>query len=107
MFEMLGSDDKGYALLERLEGDVPGYLSYSTEEGEVVCVFNGMEEAESFYERWRAQIPGGGWLAVTLDKDGFLEVLRNFDLVAVNPNPMPGSQEYLYRRDDFLASLGE
>lgn len=106
MFEMPSSDDKGYALLERLEGNVPGYLSYSAEGGEVVCVFEGAEEAESFYERWQAQIPGGGWLAVRLEKEDFLEVLRNFDLVVVNLNPVPGSQEHLYWRDDFLDSLG-
>lgn len=97
----------GYAVLERIEDEVPGYLSYSAEEGEVVCLFEGTGEAEEFYERWQAQIPGGGWRAVRLGKEDLADVLKNFDLVVVNPNPVPGSQEYLYWRNDFLASLGE
>ncbi len=104
MFETPGNGN-GYAVLERLEGEVPGYLSYSADEGEVVCVFEGLGEAEEFYERWRAQIPGDGWRAVRLEKEELDDVLKNFDLVVVNPNPVPGSQEYLYRRDDFMASL--
>jgi hypothetical protein len=104
MFETLGGG--GYAVLERMEGEVPGYLSYSTEEGEVVCVFESIGEAEDFYERWRDQIPDVGWRAVRLENEDLRDVLKNFDLVVVNPNPMPGSQEYMYRRDDFLASLG-
>lgn len=105
MFETPDGGDS-YAVLERMEGEVPGYLSYSAEEGEVVCVFEGLGEAEEFYDRWRAQIPGGGWRAVRLERGDLEEVLGNFDLVVVNPNPVPGSQEYMYRRDDFIASLG-
>lgn len=104
MFETDGG--VGYAVLERTEGEVPGYLSYSAEEGEVVCVFEGLGEAENFYDRWQAQIPGNDWRAVRLDREDLGDVLRHFDLVAVNPDPVPGSQEYLYQRDDFLASLG-
>lgn len=104
MFDTSGGG--GYAVLERMEGEVPGYLSYSAQEGEVVCVFEGFGEAEDFYERWQAQIPGGGWRAVGIGKDDLVDVLKNFDLVVVNPNPVPGSQEYLYWRDDFLDSLG-
>lgn len=96
----------GYAVLERTEGEVPGYLSYSADEGEVVCVFEGLGEAENFYDRWQAQIPGNDWQAVRLEREDLGDVLRHFDLVVVNPDPVPGSQEYLYRRDDFLASLG-
>lgn len=96
----------GYAVLERMEGDVPGYLSYSAEDGEVVCVFEGPDAAESFYERWQAQIPGDDWRAVGLGGEDLEDVLRHFDLVVVNPDPVPGSQEYLYWRDDFIASLG-
>jgi hypothetical protein len=104
MFDTL--EGSGYAVLERMEGEVPGYLSYSADEGEVVCVFEGLGGAEDFYERWRAQIPGGGWRAVRLEREDLEDVLKNFDLVVVNPNPTPGSQEYMYRRDDFLSSLG-
>jgi hypothetical protein len=52
---------EGYVLLGRMEGNVPGYLSYSAEEGEVVCVFESAIEAEQFYMHWRARIPGEGW----------------------------------------------
>jgi hypothetical protein len=38
-----------YELLGRMEGNIPGYLSYSAEEGEVVCVFESTTEAEQFY----------------------------------------------------------
>lgn len=96
----------GYAVLERMEGEVPGYLSYSADEGEVVCVFKGLGEAEGFYERWQAQIPGDDWQAVRLGGQDLEDVLRHFDLVVVNPNPAPGSQEYLYWKEDFIASLG-
>lgn len=106
MFEALRGGSDGYAVLERMEGEVPGYLSYSAEEGEVVCVFEGVGEAEDFYERWQAQIPGANWRAVTLEREDLEDVLKNFDLVVVNPNPVPGSQEYLYWREDFLSSLG-
>ena len=95
-----------YAVLERMEGEVPGYLSYSADEGEVVCVFEGLGEAEGFYERWQAQIPGDDWRAVRLGGQDLEDVLRHFDLVVVNPNPAPGSQEYLYWKNDFIASLG-
>lgn len=101
---MPGVGDNGYAVLEKLEGEVPGYLSYSAEEGEVVCVFEGLAEAEGFYDRWQAQIPGGGWRAVRVGKEDLADILKNFDLVVVNPDPVPGSREYLYRRDEFLDS---
>lgn len=104
---MTESGGAGYAVLERTEGEVPGYLSYSAEEGEeVVCVFAGLGAAEEFYDRWKAQIPGNDWRAVRLGRADLEDVLRNFDLVVVDPDPVPGSQEYLYLRDDFLASLG-
>lgn len=108
MFEMPGLSDGGggYAVLERMEGEVPGYLSYSADEGEVVCVFEGVGAAEEFYDRWKAQIPSTDWRVVKLGNEDLADVLKNFDLVVVNPNPVPGSQEYLYWRDDFLASLG-
>ncbi len=96
---------EGYVLLGRMEGDVPGYLSYGAEEGEVVCVFESVAEAEQFYTHWRARIPGGGWGAVRLKTIGLIKVLRNFDLVSVNPQPTPGATEYLYPVEDFIRTL--
>ena len=58
---------EGYVLLGRTEGGVPGYLSYGVEEGEVVCLFESVIEAEQFYTHWRARIPGEGWGAVQLE----------------------------------------
>lgn len=95
-----------YAVLERMEGEVAGYLSYSAEEGEVVCVFEGLGDAEAFYDRWQGQIPGNDWRAVRLERGELEEVVGHFDLVVVSPDPVPGSQEYMYWRDDFIASLG-
>ena len=34
-----------------------------------------------------------------------MKVLRNFDLVSVNPRPDPGSTEYLYTVEDFIRGL--
>ena len=96
---------EGYVLLGRKEGRIPGYLSYSTEEGEVVCVFESSIEAEQFYMHWRARIPGEGWGAVRLETEELVKVLRNFDLVSVNPRPEPGSTEYLYTVEDFVRGL--
>jgi hypothetical protein len=96
---------EGYVLLERTEGNIPGYLSYSAKEGEVVCVFGSVTEAEQFYMHWRARIPGGGWGAVRLEPDELIEVLRNFDLVSVNPQPNPDTTEYLYTVEDFVRTL--
>lgn len=105
MFEDPFDGGGDYVLLERMEGSVPGYLSYSAEEGEVVCVFVSMEEADRFYSHWRARIPGEGWGAVTLEKGELMKVLRNFDLVSVSPRPEPGVTEYLYTVEDFVSSL--
>lgn len=96
---------EGYVLLGRMEGDIPGYLSYGAQEGEVVCVFESAVEAEQFYIRWRARIPGEGWGAVRLETEELVEVLRNFDLVSVNPRPEPGTTEYLYSVEDFVRAL--
>lgn len=99
--------DEGYVLLGRMEGDVPGYLSYGAEEGEVVCIFRGVAEAEAFYMHWRARIPGEGWGAVELPTDDLLVVLENFDLVSLSPQPNPGVTEYLYTVEDFVRTLRE
>jgi hypothetical protein len=98
---------EGYVLLGRMEGNIPGYLSYSAEEGEVVCVFKSVVEAEQFYMHWRAKIPGGGWGAVELETEDLVKVLQNFDLVSVNPQPNPGTTEYLYTIEDFIRMLRE
>ena len=94
-----------YVLLGRMEGDVPGYLSYSVQEGEVICLFESVLEAEQFYMRWRARIPGEGWGAVSLETGELIKVLRNFDLVSVNPQPEPGATEYLQAVEDFVSEL--
>jgi hypothetical protein len=98
---------EGYVLLGRMEGNVPGYLSYGAKEGEVVCVFESAIEAEQFYMHWRARIPGGGWGAVRLETGELIKVLRNFDLVSVNPRPVPGTTEHLYAVEDFIRTLLE
>jgi hypothetical protein len=96
---------EGYVLLERMEGNVPGYLSYSAKEGEVVCIFKSVVEAEQFYMHWRARIPGEGWGVVRLETEELVKVLRNFDLVSVNPQPNPGANEVLYTVEDFVCML--
>jgi hypothetical protein len=98
-------EGEGYVLLGRMEGGVPGYLSYSAREGEVICLFESALEAEQFYMRWRARIPGEGWGAVKLETGELVKVLRNFDLVSVNPQPDPGAAEYLYTVEDFVSGL--
>jgi hypothetical protein len=98
---------EGYVLLGRMEGNIPGYLSYSAQEGEVVCVFESSIEAEQFYMHWRARIPGEGWGAVRPATEDLMKVLRNFDLVSVNPQPDPGSTERLYPVEDFVRALRE
>jgi hypothetical protein len=95
----------GHVLLERREGNIPGYLSYSAREGEVVCVFESVIEAERFYMHWRARIPGEGWSAVRLETEELVKVLRNFNLVSLNPQPEPGATEYLYTVEDFIHTL--
>ncbi|MGI9050425.1 MAG: hypothetical protein ACR2GU_13805 [Rubrobacteraceae bacterium] len=102
MFEYL---EDGYALLGRMEGEVPGYLSYGAEEGEVLCVFRGVAEAEEFYGLWRDRIPGEGWGVVSLESGELAKVVENFDLVSVGPRPVPGSTEYLTSADDFIQFL--
>ena len=94
-----------YVLLGRMEGNVPGYLSYSAQEGEVVCVFGSTIEAEQFYMHWRARIPGEGWGVVRPGTEELIKVLRNFDLVSVNPQPNPDAIEYLYPVEDFVRTL--
>ncbi|CAN5608168.1 hypothetical protein BH24ACT21_BH24ACT21_12300 [soil metagenome] len=94
-----------HVLLGRMEGDVPGYLSYSVEEGEVLCVFHGMAEAEEFYGRWRLQIPGEGWGAVLPAPEELVGVLSNFDLVSISPQPVPGATEYLLPVEDILCEI--
>ncbi|MBA2441486.1 MAG: hypothetical protein H0V53_03660 [Rubrobacter sp.] len=96
-----------YTLLERMEGSVPGYLSYTAEEGEVLCAFKSPAEAAQFYEEWHHQIPGEGWAPSVLERADLIEVLENFDLVSINPRPTPGSTEYLLTTADFERSLGE
>lgn len=96
---------EGYVLLERMEGDVPGYLSYGAGEGEVVCVFESVAEAERFYDHWRARIPGEGWGVVRLEPEELTKVLRNFGFISVNPRPEPGTTEYLYTVEDFVKTL--
>ena len=102
---MFDYPQEGYVLLGRMEGGVPGYLSYSAREGEVICLFDSDLEAEQFYIRWRARIPGEGWGAVRLAIWGLMKVLLNFDLVSVNPRPDPGATEYLYIAEDFVRGL--
>jgi hypothetical protein len=106
MFDYL-REREGYVLLGRMEGDIPGYLSYSAEESEVVCVFESVVEAEQFYMQWRARIPGVGWGAVQLEAGELIKVLQNFDLVSVNPQPNRGTTEYLYTIEDFVRVLQE
>jgi hypothetical protein len=96
---------EGWVLLERMEGNIPGYLSYSAREGDVVCVFESVIEAEQFYMHWRARIPGEGWGSVRLETEELIKVLRNFDLVSLNPQPDPGATEYLYIVEDFIHTL--
>ena len=105
MFDHFEERRGGYVLLGRMEGDIPGYLSYSAEEGEVVCVFGSEIQAEQFYMHWRARIPGGGWGAVRLETGEFIKVLQNFNLVSVNPQPSPGTTEYLHTVEDFVRTL--
>ena len=107
MLDQPWEEREGYVLLGRMEGNVPGYLSYSAEEGEVVCVFGDTIEAERFYMHWRTRIPGEGWGAVRPETEELIKVLRNFDLVAVNPQPDPGATEYLYPVEDFVRVLLE
>jgi hypothetical protein len=61
VLDHLWEEREGYVLLGRVEGNIPGYLSYSAEEGEVVCAFESVIEAERFYVHCRARIPGEGW----------------------------------------------
>ena len=102
MFEHL---EDGYALLGRMEAGGPGYLSYGAEEGEVLCVFRSVAEAEEFYGFWMGRIPGEGWGAVSLEPGELAGVVENFDLVSVGPQPVPGTTEYLTSSDDFIQSL--
>lgn len=104
MFDDLRGPE-GYVALGRMEGDVPGYLSYGAKEGEVVCLFESAIEAEQFYMHWRARIPGEGWGAVLLETDDLVKMLGNFDLVSVNPQPTPGATEHLYTVEDFMRTL--
>jgi len=62
-------------------------------------------EAEKFYVYWRARIPGGGWGAVRLGIGELVKVLRNFDLVSLNPRRNPGATENLYAVEDFVSAL--
>ncbi|CAN5638965.1 hypothetical protein BH24ACT22_BH24ACT22_08050 [soil metagenome] len=105
MLDQTNSGD--YVLIGRMEGDVPGYLSYSVEEGEVLCVFQIMAEAEEFYERWRLQIPGEGWGAVVPAAEELIGIISNFDLVSVSPEPIPGATEYLLLAEDFVKDVGD
>ena len=107
MFGHPQEEREGYVLLGRMEGNVPGYLSYSAEEGEVVCVFESAIEAEQFYVHWRARIPGEGWGTVRPGTEELIKVLRNFDLVSVNPQPNPSATEHLYLVEDFVRTLRE
>ncbi|MGB3633312.1 MAG: hypothetical protein WA982_04680 [Rubrobacteraceae bacterium] len=95
-----------YVLIGRMEADVPGYLSYSVEEGEVLCIFHSMAEAEEFYERWRLQIPGEGWGAVMPGAKELIGILSNFDLVSISPEPIPGATEYLLPAEDLVQQIG-
>ena len=98
---------EGYVLLGRMEGNIPGYLSYSADEGEVICVFESVAEAEQFYAYWRDRIPGAGWGTLWLEIENLVKVLQNFDLVSVNPRPLPGTTEYLHTVEDFVRALRE
>jgi hypothetical protein len=107
VFDSPWEEREGYVLLGRMEGNIPGYLSYSAEEGEVICVFKSTIEAEQFYMHWRARIPGEGWGTVRPETEELIKVLRNFDLVSVNPRLDPGATEYLYPVEDFVRTLRE
>src|SRR3569623_2010625 len=87
---------EGYVQLGRMEGNVPGYLSYGAEEGEVVCVFESAIEAEQYYMHWRTRIPGEGWGAARVEAGELIKVLEYFDLVSVFPRPIAGGAEYLF-----------
>lgn len=104
MFDYL-QEGEDYVLLGRMVGDVPGYLSYGVEQGEVLCAFRGVAEAEEFYGRWGSRIPGEGWKAVRLPPEELIGVAGNFDLVSVSPQPVPGATEYLLPVDDFVRTL--
>lgn len=106
VFDLLRNKD-GYVLLGRMEGEVPGYLSYGAEEGEVLCVFRGAAKAEEFYEFWKERLPGEGWHAVRLDIESLAEVARKFDFVSLDPRPVPGATEYLLPVEEFVSSLRE
>ena len=106
MFDYL-QDQGEYVLLGRMEGEVPGYLSYGTDEGEVLCIFRGAVKAEEFHEFWKERIPGEGWHAVRPGVEGLAEVARKFDLISVDPHPAPGTTEYLLTVEEFVASLRE
>lgn len=106
MFDYL-QDQNEYVLLGRMEGEVPGYLSYGTEEGEVLCIFRGAVKAEEFHEFWKGRIPGEGWHAVRLGAEGLAEVAGKFDLISVDPQPVPGTTEYLLPVEEFVTSLEE
>jgi len=107
VFDHSRDDSEGYVLLGRMEGSVPGYLSYGVEEGEVVCIFESVIEAEQFYMHWRARIPGEGWGAVRPEVGELIKVLQNFDLVSVKPRSNPGATEYLYTVEDFVRMVRE
>ena len=82
MFDDLRGQE-GYVALGRMEGGVPGYLSYGVEEGEVVCLFESTIEAEQFYMHWRARIPGEGWGAMLLETDDLVKMLGNFEIIGL------------------------
>lgn len=105
-FEQPRADDVGYAVLERMEGSVPGYLSYGIREGEVLCVFRSTAEAQEFYEHYGERIPGEGWRAVEPETEELVAVAKNFDLISVSPKTTPGATEYLLAAEDFARSLG-
>jgi len=101
-------EGEGYVLLARMEGGVPGYLSYSAREGEVICLFESVLEAEQFYMRWRARIPGEGWGAVRLEIGELMKVLLNFDLLR-QPATRPRRDRVSLHRREFrprVAAIG-
>ena len=74
-------------------------------EGGWSSVFDSIMEAERFYVRRRARIPGEGWGASRLEAGELVNFLGNIDLVPVNPQPELGATECLYPVEAYIHAL--